>query len=153
MRKKKRNYKKKDQKKTRLVQKNQEKNRWVAKKKAFSHYPYVITVSHYRRNIFFTAANLRGQTKLWISSGRCGFHGRNKVNKMAVFTIANTFFKKVYSYGIKYVIFKYKNYSRNRWQIRKVLRKIKRRRLRILGFLIETQITFNGCRTKKKKRK
>lgn len=155
MRKKKINYKKnKKNKKLRLIQKNTVKKRWVTKKKTFSNYPYVITVSHYRRNIFFTAANLKGQTKLWISSGRCGFHGRNKVNKMAVLTVANAFFKKVSSYGIKYAIFKYKNYNKNRWQIQKVLRKLKKkRRLKILGFLIETQITFNGCRTKKKRRK
>ena len=147
MRKKKFKYKK--NKKIRLIQKNSVKKRWVTKKKTFSSFPYVITISHYRRNIFFTAANLKGQTKLWISSGRCGFHGRNKINKMAVFTVANAFFKKVASYGIKYAIFKYKNYNKNRWQIQKVIKKL--RRLKILGFLIETQIPFNGCRTKKKK--
>lgn len=73
---------------------------------------------------------------------------------MAVLTVANAFFQKISSYGIQYVIFKYKNYNKNRWQIQKVLRKLKKkRRLKILGFLIETQITFNGCRTKKKRRK
>ena len=73
---------------------------------------------------------------------------------MAVLTVGNLFFQKVLSYGIRYVILKYKNYNKNRWQIRKVLKKVKeKRRLKILGFLIETQITFNGCRTKKKKKK
>ena len=155
MRKKKINYKKKKQnKKIRLVQKTPIRNHWVARKKKFSNYPYVITVSHYRRNVFFTAANLRGQTKLWISSGRCGFHGRNKINKMAVITVANIFFKKVRNYGIRFVILKYKNYNKNRWQIQKVLKKLKKKRyFKILGFFIETQITFNGCRTKKKRRK
>ena len=154
MRKKKNQKKNKKNKKIRLIQKNTVRKRWIAKKKTFSRYPYVITVSRYRRNIFFTAANLKGQTKLWTSSGRCGFYGRNKINKMAILTVGNLFFQKVLSSGIRYVIFKYKNYSKNRWQIRKVLKKIKeKRRLRILGFLVETQITFNGCRTKKKKRK
>ena len=155
MRKKKIKHKKNQKtKKLRLIQKSSVKKRWVNRKKTFSNYPYVITVSRYRRNIFFTAANLKGQTKLWISSGRCGFQGRNKINKMAVLTVANAFFNKVWSYGIRYVIFKYKNYNRNRWQIKKAIKRIKkRRRLRILGFFIETQITFNGCRTKKKKRK
>lgn len=154
MRKKKNQKKNKNNRKLRLLKKNTIRKRWITKKKTFSRYPYVITVSHYRRNIFFTAANLKGQTKLWISSGRCGFYGRNKINKMAILTVGNLFFQKVLSYGIRYVILKYKNYSKNRWQIRKVLKKIKeKRRLRILGFLVETQITFNGCRTKKKKRK
>jgi len=73
---------------------------------------------------------------------------------MAILTVGNLFFQKVLSYGIRYVILKYKNYGKNRWQIRKVLKKTKeKRRLKILGFLVETQITFNGCRTKKKKRK
>ena len=152
MRKKKAKLKK--NKKIRLVQKKSVKKRWVTKKKTFSNYPYVITVSRYRRNIFLTAANLKGQTKFWTNSGRCGFSGRNKTNKMAVLTVANIFFEKMSNFRIKYLIFKYKNYNRSRWQIRKVLKKTrKKRRLKILGFLIETQITFNGCRTKKKKRK
>jgi len=155
MRKKKINYKKiRKNKKIRLIQKNTIRKQWVTKKKTFSASPYVITFSHYRRNIFFTAANLKGQTKLWINSGRCGFHGRNKINKMAFLTVVDTFFKKVANFGIKYVIFKYKNYNKNRWQMQKTLRKLnKKRRLKILGFYISTQIPFNGCRSKKKKRK
>ena len=154
MRKKKHQRKKLKNKKIRLLKKNTIRNRWMKRKRTFSKYPYVITVSHYRRNIFFTAANLKGQTKLWMNSGRCGFYGRNKINKMAVLTVGNMFFQKVLNYGIRCVIFQYKNYNKNRWQIKKVLKKIReRRRLKILGFLIETQITFNGCRTKKKKRK
>lgn len=155
MRKKKLNFKKKNKnKKLRLEQKNLVRNRWISKKKTFSDNPYVITVSHYRSNIFFTAANLKGQTKLWLNSGRCGFKGRNKINKMSIVTIANIFFKKLLNSGIKYAIFRYKNYNKNRFQIQKVLKKLnKKRRLNLIGFLIEAKISFNGCRTKKKRRK
>lgn len=155
MRKKKLNYKKtKKNKKARLEQKTLVRNRWISKRKTFSDNPYVITISHYRRNIFFTAANIKCQTKLWINAGRCGFKGRNKINKMAVLTVANTFFKKLVNYGIKFAIFRYKNYNKNRFQIQKALRRLQlKRRLKLVGFLIETQIAFNGCRTKKKRRK
>lgn len=158
MRKKKINNKKlKNKKKIRLNPDKPVRKRWIAKRKTFSNLPYVITVSHFRRNIFFTAANLRGQTKLWINSGRCGFKGRNKVNKMAVLTLAKFFFQKVRDYGIKYAIFKFKNFSRNRWQVRNALKDLKKikkkRRLKFLAFLIENQTSFNGCRAKKKRRK
>lgn len=153
MRKKKNNFKSKN-KKLRLDQKNPVRNRWIARKKTLSDNPYVITISHYRRNIFFTAADLEGQTKLWINSGRCGFKGRDKINKMAILTVANVFFKRLCRFGIKVAIFKYKNFNKNRWQIRKAIKRFKwKRRLRIIGFFIETQITFNGCRAKKKRRK
>jgi hypothetical protein len=73
---------------------------------------------------------------------------------MAISTVANVFFKKLLNSGIKCAIFRYKNYNKNRFQIQKVLKKLKqRRRLQLIGFLIETQIAFNGCRTKKKRRK
>ena len=110
-------------KKLRLEQKNSVRNRWIARKKTLSDGPYVITVSNYRRNIFFTAADLEGQTKLWINSGRSGFKGREKTNKMAVLTVANLFFKRLCRHGIKEAIFKYKNFNKNRWQIRKAIRK------------------------------
>ena len=146
--------KQKNIKKIRLNQKNPVRTRWISKTKTFSNNPYVITISHYRRNIFFTAADLTGQTKFWINSGRCGFKGRNKINKFALLTIANTFFKSIQRAGIQNLIFKYKNYNKNRWQFKKIIKGLKKKlRLKILGFFIETQIAFNGCRKKKKKRK
>lgn len=153
MRKKKNKFKSKN-KKLRLDQKTPVRNRWIARKKTLSNNPYVITISLYRRNIFFTAADLEGNTKLWINSGRCGFKGRDKVNKMAILTVANVFFKRLCRYGIKVVIFKYKNFNKNRWQIKKAIKRFHwKRRLRIIGFFLETQISFNGCRSKKKRRK
>ena len=147
-------------KKKKVIKKNQRKNtnpvrnRWISRDKTFSNTPYVITISHYRRNIFFTAADLTGKIKFWVNSGRCGFKGRDKINKFAILTIANVFFKKLQRSGIKNLIFKFKNYNKNRWQFKKIIKKLKqRRRLKILGFFIETQIAFNGCRKKKKKRK
>lgn len=147
---------KKNKTKSLVKQKNliSVKKRWVAKRKTFSYHPYVITISSYRRNIFFTAANLKGQTKIWISSGRCGFKSRNKIAHMAVITVAETFFRRVWSFGIRRAIFKYQNFNKTRWAVRKALKQtLKTCPFRILGFFIETQITFNGCRTKKKRRK
>lgn len=146
--------KKKKNQKIRSDQKNPVRSRWIARTKTFSNSPYVITISHYRRNIFFTAADLTGQTKFWMNSGRCGFKGRNKINNFALLILANTFFKTLRRSGIRILIFKYKNYNKNRWQFKKIVKRLnEKRRLKILGFFIETQIAFNGCRKKKKKRK
>jgi hypothetical protein len=39
------------------------KNRWVIRKKTISPYPYLITISYYKSNVFFTAADIKGHTK------------------------------------------------------------------------------------------
>jgi hypothetical protein len=39
------------------------KKRWVTRKKTFSPYPYIITIGFYRRNVFFTVADILGHTK------------------------------------------------------------------------------------------
>ncbi len=39
------------------------KNRWVARKKTISPYPYLITISYYQSNVFFTIADIKGHTK------------------------------------------------------------------------------------------
>ena len=128
--------------------------RWSAKRKSFSEYPYVITVSMFRRNVFFNAANFKGQTKIWLNSGKCGFKGRNKIEYLALTSVAEIFFRRVWIFGIRRAIFRYKNFNRKRWAIRKALRRTLRRcPIKILGFFIETQIAFNGCRRKKKRRK
>ncbi len=49
-----------------------------------------------------------------MNSGRCGFKGRNKINNFALLILANTFFKTLQRSGIRTLIFKYKNYNKNR---------------------------------------
>jgi hypothetical protein len=39
------------------------KNRWVTRKKTISPYPYLITISYYKSNVFFTVADIKGYTR------------------------------------------------------------------------------------------
>jgi hypothetical protein len=39
------------------------KNKWVPRKKTISPYPYLITISYYKSNVFFTVADIKGHTK------------------------------------------------------------------------------------------
>ena len=39
------------------------KKRWVLRTKTFSPYPYIITISYYKTNVFFTVADINGHTK------------------------------------------------------------------------------------------
>lgn len=133
-----------------------EKKRWVTRKKTFSPYPYIITISYYKRNLFFTVADIQGQTKAWISTGRGGMKSKDKTTYMAIVKIAELFFKKVWSLGIRRVILRLKNlYQRGtRFAIRNSLKKIRHRYpLRYIGILAETQVAFNGCRKKKVRHK
>jgi hypothetical protein len=73
---------------------------------------------------------------------------------MALITVTTNFLKKLYKYGIRYVFFKFKNYRRGRFAIRKALRRIKRKfRFKFLALFTELHVSFNGCRKKKLRRK
>ena len=143
-------------KKNRLVGKSRlvwVKKRWGAKKKTFSPYPYTLTISFHRKNTFFTLANIRGQTKLWTSSGRLKFRGRDKTTYMAVLEVSLFFFKKLWRFEPTCAILKFKNARRgNRFAVRKAMRRLRRRSsFKFIGFFMQTNIAFNGCRKKKKR--
>ena len=132
------------------------KKRWVPRKKTFSPYPYLITIAYYKTNVFFTVADIHGQTKGWLSTGRIGFKNKDKTTYMALVRVTELFWKKIWSLGIRKVILKFKNiYKRGtRSAIRKGLRKMRRRYpLKYLAILVQIQVAFNGCRKKKKRRK
>ena len=61
-------YNKKKQKihkvKPTLSAKTLTKKRWLGQKKTFSPYPYVMLISYHRSNVFFTVADIQGQTKV-----------------------------------------------------------------------------------------
>ena len=132
------------------------KKRWTPRKKTFSPYPYVITISYYKSNVFFTVADIKGHTKGWLSTGKIGYKNKDKTTYMALVRVTELFWKKVWSLGIRKVILKFKNiYKKStRSAIRKGLRKIRRvYPLKYLGILVQIQVAFNGCRKPKKRRK
>jgi ribosomal protein S11 len=130
------------------------KKRWINKKKTFSPYPYIITVSFYKRNVFFTLSNIKGQTKIWTSSGRLHFKGRDKTAYMAIIQVNQFFLKRIWRLGIRCAILKLKNVSRTRIAIKKSIRMMRKIcPIKFVGLFIQMQIAFNGCRKKKKRRK
>ena len=132
------------------------KNRWVIRKKTISPYPYLITISYYKSNVFFTVADINGHTKGWTSTGRVGFKNKDKTTYMALVRVTELFYKKIWSLGVRRAILKFRNLSKRgpRAAIRNGLRKIRRLYpVKYLGLLAETQVSFNGCRRKKKRRK
>ncbi len=165
--------KKNKKQKQRLEAKKKIYSPWKGRSKKYSEYPYVVTVSFFRKNLFLSASDLCGRIKYWISAGRGGFKGKDKQNHLAIVTIAEKFFSKLVRYGIRDVFLKFKNYKRNRYAIRKAIRKKKllgarrrrrfkwkgrkkirgNRKMRFLGIWTELHISFNGCRKKKQRRK
>ena len=132
------------------------KKRWITRKKTISPYPYLLTISYYKSNVFFTVADIKGHTKGWTSTGRMGFKNKDKTTYMALIRVTELFYKKVWSLGVRRAILKFRNLSKRgpRAAIRNGLRKIRRLYpVKYLGLLAETQISFNGCRKKKKRRK
>jgi ribosomal protein S11 len=124
---------------------------WATRSPKYSSYPYLITVSFFRHNIFITAADFKGRIKVWISTGSFGFKGRDKTDYLSLITIGHIFFKKLAKFAKIYAFFKFKNFS-PRWPaIRKVLltqKKQKQLKVHFLSLLIDLHITFNGCRRK-----
>ncbi len=75
---------------------------------------------------------------------------------MAVVRVTEIFYKKLRNLGIRQVLFKFKNLENKntRFAVRRGIRKIRRSiSLKYIGFLVKTQISFNGCRKKKKRRR
>jgi ribosomal protein S11 len=102
---------------------------WKIRSKKYSEYPYIVTVSFFKKNVFLSASDLRGRIKYWTNAGRLGFKGRDKTQFLALITIAQNFFKKLTRYGIRDVFLKFKNFKRTRYAIKKAIRKS-----RILGW-------------------
>ena len=142
-------------KKTSLYANIRVKKRWKVQKKTFSPYPYIMTVSYYKTNVFFTVADIEGHTIAWTSSGRSGFKNKDKTTYMAVVRAMGLFLKKVWAIGIRHMILKFRNLHKRqaRYAVRFTLRKFKHRYLfKYLGFVIQNQMAFNGCRKKKRRR-
>lgn len=100
-------------------------NPWKVRSKKYSEYPYIITVSFFRKNVFLSASDLRGRIKLWTNAGRLGFKGADKTQYLSVVTVAEKFFKKLMRYGIRDVFLKFNNYKRSRFAIKKAIKKLK----------------------------
>jgi ribosomal protein S11 len=127
---------------------------WIPRSRKYSKYPYLLTISFFRSNVFLTASDFQGRIKVWTNAGRSGFKGRVKTDYMALITVTEHFLKRLYKFGIRYVFFKFKNFRRGRFAIRKAFRRNKRKyRFRFLGVWTELHISFNGCRNKKCRRK
>ena len=147
---------KKKMKKVRKIIAAPVKKRWILRKKTFSPYPYIITISYYKTNIFFTVADIQGQTKMWTSTGRAGFKNKDKTTYMAVVRVTEIFYKRLWNWGVRSVLFKFHNlYKKStRFAVRHSMRKFRSKfALKYIGFLARTQISFNGCRKKKQRRK
>ena len=132
------------------------KKRIPSRKKISSPYPYIITVSYYKTNVFFSVADIEGQTKAWTSTGRSDFKNKDKTTYMAVIRVTELFYRKLWNLGIRRVLFQLKNLRKRntRFAVKNGIRKIRRSiSLKYMGFFARTQIAFNGCRKKKKRRK
>jgi len=154
-------YNKKNKKKLHKVKptlstKTINKKRWVGQKRTFSPYPYVMMISYYRSNVFFTVADIEGQTKLWTSTGRSGFKKKEKRTYMAIVDVTKLFLKKAWTFGIRDTILIIRNLYRHYTYaaVRYTLRKYRRKYLfNYVGLFIDYETAFNGCRKKKERRK
>lgn len=114
---------------------------------------HIICVTFFRRNIFLTVVNVKGEIKVNFTAGQFGFKGKNKVASMAITETTLQFFKLVWKAGIRVIIIKYNGYHIRRRAFRKGLRASKKiYKLKILGLLITTQVAFNGSKRKKRRR-
>jgi len=145
------NYKKEIIRKKKLTHTHKE---WISSSKTYSSYPYLLTISFFRRNIFFNVSDFNGKTKYWTNAGRNNFFGKTKIAKLAVITMTENFIKKIWKYGIRCVIMKFNKRGTKRYPILKgIKRGLKNHPIKFVGILTKLDITFNGCRRKKTRRK
>lgn len=132
---------------------------WKVRSKKYSEYPYIVTVSFFRKNVFLSASDLRGRIKYWTNAGRLGFKGGDKTQYMAIVTVAESFFKKLTRYGIRDVFLKFKNYKRPRNAIKKAIRNLKltgskrRKKYKIIRRLKWKWVPIKGKNGKKKNKR
>lgn len=132
------------------------KERWVSRRKTVSPYPYILTISSYRRNVFFNVATIEGDTKALISVGAAGFKSKDKTTNLAIIKVAEMFWKKIWGLGIRQLILRFRNLYRSnkRFAIRRSLKKNRTKYpFKFLGLITDIDSSFNGCRLKKKRRK
>ena len=131
------------------------KSRWKTRAKTYDSYPYLLTVSFFRRNIFFNLSNHLGQTNFWTNAGRNHFQGRDKIDYMAVISMTEIFLRRIWVSGFNWIILNFKNYNRlNRAVKRGIKWSLKKGfQLKFISFSVKNEIAFNGCRRKKKRRR
>ena len=50
-----------------------------------------MTISYYKTNVFFTAADIKGHTRALTSTGRSGFKNKDKTAYMAIVRVTELF--------------------------------------------------------------
>lgn len=128
---------------------------WIKRLFKHSAYPYLLVVSCFRRNIFLNVTNYKGQTKHWTNSGSFSFKGKTKKEHMALVTVTYNFFKRISSLGIRQLMVIFKNYS---FRHRAIIQGIKLALseyyfMKFLSVTLKIHNVFNGCRSKKERRK
>ena len=148
-------------KKNLLEHKPKFEKRWKTRPhKFFSNYPYLMTVTQFRRNIFLTITDFHGRIKVWTNIGSSGYKNKEKINYLAVFPVVKEFLKVVEKRRLFIFFLIFRNIRR--WRgARAAFRHVfhqylltkKKKEFRLLGCWTELFISFNGCRLKKKRRK
>lgn len=128
---------------------------WIKKSLKYSSYPYLLVISCFRRNVFFNLTNYKGQTKYWTCSGQFGFRGKTKVARMALITVTENFIKRIWEGGARNIILVFKNYNRRHTAMTRGIKLALKKNylVKFVSLTIKTQIIFNGCRRKKKRRR
>lgn len=139
-----------NKKKTTILGRNYKK--WVTRAKTYSSYPYLLTISFFRKNIFFNLSDFQGQTKYWTNAGCNSFSGSNKLNKITIITVTENFMQKIWKKGIRCILIKFNKYNSLRKFIIRGIKSVSvpAHPIKSLGIITELSVTFNGCRRKKR---
>ena len=127
---------------------------WVPHRLQYSTYPYLLTISFFRRNVFFNLSDLNGQTKLWTNAGRKGFVGRAKIDHLVVIKLINDFVQEIWRKGIRSILLQFNHIGQRKYSLKRgITQALEKYQVRFIGLLTIVGIAFNGCRRKKIRRK
>lgn len=108
-----------------------------------------ININASGNNVIILLANLDGNTRVWSSSGSCGFQGARRGSPVAGKLAMEGILKGALELGIKEVIVTVKGSGPIRDA---ALRSLRKASLKIVLIRDITPISHNGCRLRKKRR-
>jgi ribosomal protein S11 len=127
---------------------------WTARRPTYSTYPYLLTISSFRRNVFFNLSDFKGQTKICTNAGLKGFSGRAKMDHLVIIKLINDFVQEIGRKGIRSILLKFHHVGQKKYSLKKgIIKALGKYNVRFIGLLTTIGIAFNGSRRKKIRRK
>ena len=102
-----------------------------------------------KNNLFLSLTDLEGNLLVYVSAGCVGFRNARKSTPYAAHCVAIEFLNRIKKFNITFLHFKLVGLGPGR---EPSIRRLLKSNFKILTFIDETPLIFNGCRQPKKRK-